>query len=189
MDNPAATGGAATFGRHNLIQNARLRPLASHRQVALEAAASATAHWPAATSWERQAELLGRWVDGHPIGSRGDSRELDLLIEENNTAGEIERESWYELDTAKRLRRAARMRQQSDTYRAEVGGLRVDHRMDSIVATKAIDVVQAMAAVSRAWPRLSPKGRALAQQITQLAALALRQAGVKPTGPAYGEAV
>jgi len=159
MDNPTATGGGATIGRQNLIQNARLRPLFSHRRVALEAAASATAHWPEATSWERQAELVGRWVDGNPM--RYDGQQLKRIEQKNQAA----------------------------TYRTEVGGLRVDHRMDSAVATKAIDVVQAMAAVSRAWPRLSPRGRAMAGKATQLAALALRHAGVEPTGPIYGEAV
>jgi hypothetical protein len=215
MENPN-TGGAATIGRNNMIQTARLRALRSHQWVAQQAAANCTEGWPEAGSWEAQAQQEGRWIEGDPtIWARQDSLqqsadnfdlgvisyggdaatfrddegELAQLIEENQTAADLEREAWYELDTAKRLRRAARMRQQADSHRSEVSGLRVDSRMDAVVADRCIDVVQALAAVSRAWPRLGPKGRALAQQATYLASLALKQAGVKDQSATYAEAL
>lgn len=56
---------------------------------------------------------------------------LDSVVNEdlsarNELAAELEKESWLELDTAKRLARAARLRQQADQLLAQVGNLRRD---------------------------------------------------------------
>jgi hypothetical protein len=216
----------------NIIDSARLRPLRSHQQVAMAAASNCTAGWPDAGSWEAKATQEGRWITADPttrarsdslsqsadnfdglgaISFGGDAAlyrvddRLEDLIKENQAAGEQERLAWYELDTAKRLRRAQRMRQKAMRSDARVDAafctdfacveypeapaLRVDGRMDGVVATKAINVVHALAALSKAWPRLSPRGRALAQQATYLASLALKQAGVSDQTAVYGEAI
>lgn len=74
MDNQP-TGGAATIGRRNSIQTARLKPLRSHGQLAQEAAAACTAGWPDAGSWEQQAQQEGRWIDGDPMTRRQDAEQ------------------------------------------------------------------------------------------------------------------
>jgi hypothetical protein len=48
------------------------------------------------------------------------------------------------------------------------------------VAGRAIDVVEALGAVSRAWDRMTPQARALAQQAAQQTSIALVEAGVNP---------
>lgn len=74
MDNPA-TGGAATIGRRNPIQTARLKPLRSHGRVAQAAAENCTADWPDPTTWEAQAITEGRWINAAPTTGRGDADE------------------------------------------------------------------------------------------------------------------
>lgn len=116
--------------------------------------------------------------------------DLEELQRQNEQAAAIEREAWYELETSKRLRRARAMRQKSDALLSEINDQdRTDGvRMDARVADAAVAVVQQLAAVSRAWPRMGPRARLLAQEATRLATQALKQAGVDQLA-AYGEAV
>lgn len=247
MENQA-TGGAATFGRWNSIQSARLKPLRSHGRVAQAAADNCTAGWPDAGSWEQQAQQEGRWIDGDPMTRRQDGElqereikrlvrsELERLIQPvekltirpNRETGEVIG-SFRSRGTAFRYSikdgvvkygpaallgrvdgvdptwtpaRADGYREVMDSqprtsrldraeHRLEAVETRMDAaepRMDARVGDAALAVVQQLAAVSRAWPKMGPRARLLAQEATRLASMALRQAGVDQLA-AYGEAV
>lgn len=196
MDNQP-TGGAATIGRRNSIQTARLKPLRSHGRVALEAAATCTAGWPDATSWEAQAITEGRWIAGDPMTRRQDAeQDLEELQHQNERAAAIEREAWLELDTSKRLRRSMRMREEADAYLAEINGEegRADARMDARgdrvapVAIRASAVLQALARINERLPGMTGPMRVLALQARETALRALQSAGIDPT-TSWAEAI
>lgn len=170
------------------IQDARLRPLSSHRDVALAAARNCTADWPEAGSWEQRATLEGRWIEGDPAYfARRDSADqarynFDLgAVSYGGDASASRLDSLQLGPTAICSDFACAIYPEAPARRADSSrpAVRVDEGMSERVAAAAVTVVRRLSALARALPGMGPRERAQAEAEIAASSAALQAAGVE----------